>query len=87
MRLSHYLQSLLFASFFVFLKVTSWVTYSSMPFEVTFKNAKKSLKNPFINEGDSSTIKGIETFQTCLDLPLKGVGLRHGDRSKIKVFK
>jgi hypothetical protein len=45
MRLSHYLQNLLFAPFSTPLKVASRPTYSSMSFEATFKSAKKSIKN------------------------------------------
>jgi hypothetical protein len=46
MRLSHYLQNLLSAPFFTYLKVASRPTYSSMTFEATFKSAKKRIKNP-----------------------------------------
>jgi hypothetical protein len=45
MRLSHYLQNMLFDSFFASLKIASQPTYSSMSFEATFKSAKKSFKN------------------------------------------
>ena len=45
MRLSPYLQNMLFATFFAPLKAASWPTYSSMSFEGAFKAAKKFIKN------------------------------------------
>lgn len=45
MRLSYYLQNMLFESFFAPLKIASQPTYSSMALEAIFKGAKKSSKN------------------------------------------